>query len=69
MIADTIAQIQNLEKQICRGSPEELRARMAVRACLRDLRGLNAVSDQITDGIENNIIPFLDRAPSVIPNS
>lgn len=65
MIADTIDRIQKLEQQIGRATPAELRARLAMRSCLRDLRGLDQSIDvsNITD--DEKIIRFRGRAPSV----
>ncbi len=71
MLGQAIANVQKLEKQMAGNTPEQLRARIAIRACLKELRGLATEAGDIDHDrskIDGTVLPFMSRAPSLIPN-
>jgi hypothetical protein len=75
MLGQAIADVQKLEKQVTGKTPEQLRARIAIRSCLKELRGIAADTDTGQDPAEQDcgefngaVLPFMSRAPSLIPD-
>ena len=71
MLGQAIASVQKLEMQVTGKAPQQLRARIAIRACLKELRGIAAGTgdiDQESGGFDGTVLPFISRAPSLIPN-
>ncbi len=70
MLGQAIANVQKLEKQVTGKTPEQLRARIAIRACLKELRGIaldTGDTDQQRSELDGTVLPFISRAPSLIP--
>jgi hypothetical protein len=70
MIGEAIAKVQDLEKQVTGKTRQQLRARISIRACLKELRGIAAAGAgaEMEAGRSGKIIPFIARAPSLIQN-
>ena len=68
MISKTIESVQNIERQIRGKSTEQLNARVAIRACLAELRSIAADEGQslapAQDQLVARVLPFTARAAS-----
>ncbi|MBX9709638.1 MAG: hypothetical protein K2X60_01260 [Xanthobacteraceae bacterium] len=72
MLGQAIANVQKLEKQVTGKTPAQLNARIAIRACLKELRSIAAdahQADQERNAFDGNVLPFISRAPSLVPTS
>ncbi len=70
MLGQTIADVQKLEKQVTGKTPEHLHARIAIRACLKELRGIASEvggTDQDSSEVGGIVLPFISCSPSLIP--
>lgn len=71
MLGKAIASVQDLEKQITGKTPGQLHARVAIRACLKELRSIatdGPEADQERRELDGTVLQFISRAPSLIPN-
>lgn len=71
MLGQAIADVQKLEEQVAAKTPEQLHARIAIRACLKELRGIAADAGAVNryDERDSTVLPFMSRAPSLVPNT
>ncbi len=70
MLGQAIANVQKLETQVAGKTPGQLRARIAIRACLKELRDIATEvgdTDQKRSKFDGTVLPFISRAPSLIP--
>lgn len=70
MLGRAIADVQKLEKRVVGKTPEQLQARIAIRACLKELRSLVSEAGDTApqqNDFDGTVLPFISRAPSLIP--